>query len=51
VGTTVYMSPERLKGELYTTDTDIWSLGMTLLECSLGKLPLEIESDSFFDLL
>lgn len=35
------MSPERLKGEPYNNNTDIWSLGLLLLECKLGKNPLE----------
>lgn len=33
------MSPERLRGEAYSADTDIWSLGLTLLECAWGKFP------------
>jgi mitogen-activated protein kinase kinase 1 len=35
------MSPERLKGDPYTSDTDLWSLGLTLLECAMGKYPIE----------
>ena len=34
VGTVSYMSPERLKGESYFADTDIWSLGLVLVECA-----------------
>ena len=30
----MYMSPERLKGENYTTDSDLWSLGLTLIEAA-----------------
>mmetsp|Transcript_94055 Transcript_94055/g.140938 ORF Transcript_94055/g.140938 Transcript_94055/m.140938 type:complete len:96 (+) Transcript_94055:141-428(+) len=33
------MSPERFKGENYTSDTDLWSLGLTILECALGRYP------------
>ena len=40
-----HMSPERLKGEGYYADTDIWSLGLVLLECALGKFPFPLESD------
>jgi serine/threonine protein kinase len=32
VGTMTHMSPERLKGESYYSDTDTWSLGLVLLE-------------------
>ena len=35
----MYMSPERLKGENYTTDSDLWSLGLTLIEAATGKEP------------
>ena len=35
------MCHSRLKGESYTSDTDIWSLGLTLLECAVGKYPIE----------
>lgn len=52
VGTVGYMSPERLKGEPYTNNTDIWSLGLLLLECILGKNPLTSnENGAFFDVL
>jgi serine/threonine protein kinase len=30
-GTTSYMSPEMRRGAFYNTNTDIWSLGITLL--------------------
>jgi len=39
VGTVTYMSPERLQGQSYTSDTDLWSLGMTILECIIGQHP------------
>jgi serine/threonine protein kinase len=32
VGTVKYMSPERLDGDLYGPPSDIWSLGIVLLE-------------------
>ncbi|KRX06801.1 Protein kinase-like domain [Pseudocohnilembus persalinus] len=40
VGSIGYMSPERLNGEPYNNNTDIWSLGLLLLECKLGRNPL-----------
>ncbi|GFH25632.1 protein kinase domain-containing protein, partial [Haematococcus lacustris] len=30
VGTVTYMSPERIKGDQYSFDSDMWSLGLTL---------------------
>jgi len=39
VGTMTHMSPERLWGEAYYADTDIWSLGLIILECAIGKYP------------
>jgi mitogen-activated protein kinase kinase 1 len=35
------MCPQRLKGDRYSFDTDLWSLGLTLLECACGKYPIE----------
>jgi serine/threonine protein kinase len=39
VGTATYMSPERIKGDCYSFDSDLWSLGLTLLEGALGTFP------------
>ena len=39
VGTITYMSPERLLGESYDFKADIWSLGVTLVTCALGRFP------------
>lgn len=41
VGTCTYMSPERISGSNYGFDSDIWSLGLTLLECALGRFPYQ----------
>lgn len=40
VGTKQYMSPERLTGHPYTVQSDIWSLGLTLVELALGMYPI-----------
>lgn len=40
VGTRHYMSPERLTGVPYTVQSDIWSLGLTLVELALGMYPI-----------
>ncbi len=39
VGTVTYMSPERIRGEPYSWDSDIWSLGLSLVEAFLGRFP------------
>lgn len=39
VGTMYYMSPERVRGEPYKYDSDLWSFGVTLLECLMGQYP------------
>lgn len=41
VGTTRYMSPERLRGKVYTRSSDVWSLGLVLLEIVRGDSPFE----------
>jgi len=41
VGTVTYMSPERITGRSYSFDSDIWSLGLTILEMALGKFPYD----------
>ena len=38
------MSPERMNGEEYGMDSDIWSLGVMVGECLTGKLPFEYNS-------
>ncbi|KAL4073211.1 kinase-like domain-containing protein [Scleroderma yunnanense] len=44
VGTSTYMSPERIQGAQYTVKSDVWSLGITLIELALGRFPFS-ESD------
>lgn len=39
VGTVTYMSPERIKGDAYSYDADVWSLGLCLMEVALGRFP------------
>lgn len=39
VGTFKYMSPERVKSQAYSYASDIWSLGLVILECLLGRFP------------
>ncbi|KAF5458943.1 hypothetical protein F2P56_022935 [Juglans regia] len=56
VGTYNYMSPERISGSTYDYSCDIWSLGMVVLECAIGRFPYMQSEDhqtwpSFYELL
>ncbi|KAI8923542.1 kinase-like domain-containing protein [Entophlyctis helioformis] len=53
VGTSAYMSPERIQGGKYSVQSDVWSLGMTLMELVLGKFPFPPDGKplSVFELL
>ena len=44
VGTVTYMSPERIRNENYSYAADIWSLGLTILECATGKFPYNVNA-------
>ncbi|CAO3595046.1 unnamed protein product [Absidia cylindrospora] len=53
-GTQYYMAPERIKGNAYAVQSDIWSLGLTLIEVSQNEpaLPPPGQPDlSIFELL
>lgn len=53
VGTSAYMSPERIEGCKYSVQSDAWSVGITLIELATGRSPfLSDEGNlSVFDLL
>ena len=55
VGTVHYMSPERIQGNAYSYDSDVWSFGITLLELATAGFPYPHERQgkrlSFWDLL
>jgi hypothetical protein len=36
IGSASYMAPERLRGDVYGVKSDVWSLGVTLLQMALG---------------
>ncbi|WAR00268.1 MP2K1-like protein [Mya arenaria] len=40
VGTRSYMSPERLQGTNYSVQSDIWSVGLSLVEMAIGRYPI-----------
>ncbi len=45
VGTSTYMAPERIQGAAYSIKSDVWSVGLTLMELAIGKFPFD-SSDS-----
>lgn len=42
VGTSTYMAPERIQGEAYTIKSDVWSVGLTVMELAIGRFPFDI---------
>jgi len=51
VGSSAYMAPERLLNIKYSFPSDLWSLGLSLLECALGFYPYSFSQDSFILLM
>lgn len=41
--------PERLEGEKYTVQSDIWSLGLSLIEMAIGVYPIPSPDPSLVD--
>ncbi|EAR82121.4 Serine/Threonine kinase domain protein, partial (macronuclear) [Tetrahymena thermophila SB210] len=46
VGTTLYMSPERLIGNQYGLRSDIWSVGLVIIELATGLYPYDVKNKS-----
>lgn len=46
VGTGTYMAPERIQGSAYTVKSDVWSVGLTLMELAIGKFPFAPDYDA-----
>ena len=49
VGTGTYMAPERIQGSPYTVKSDVWSVGLTLMELAIGRFPFAIDNDGSGD--
>jgi mitogen-activated protein kinase kinase len=45
VGTGTYMAPERIQGSPYTVKSDVWSVGLSLMELAIGKFPFSGSGD------
>jgi mitogen-activated protein kinase kinase len=41
VGTSTYMAPERIQGSAYTIKSDVWSVGLTVMELAIGRFPFD----------
>ncbi|OXV09880.1 hypothetical protein Egran_02357 [Elaphomyces granulatus] len=41
VGTSTYMAPERIQGGAYTVRSDVWSVGLTIMELAVGRFPFD----------
>ena len=50
IGTQMYMALERLNGELYDFKADIWSAGLVLVFCAMGRYPYDAD-EGFFGIL
>jgi serine/threonine protein kinase len=51
LGTYTYMSPERIKGGKHSFSSDIWSLGLTIAECVLGKFPFMLKENTIWEMI
>ncbi|KAJ5624663.1 MAP kinase kinase Ste7 [Penicillium lagena] len=41
VGTSTYMAPERIQGGAYTVRSDVWSVGLSVMELAVGRFPFD----------
>lgn len=46
VGTSTYMAPERIQGGAYTVRSDVWSVGLTIMELAIGRFPFDAADSS-----
>jgi serine/threonine protein kinase len=45
------MSPERIKGQAHSFDSDIWAIGLTIVTCGLGKFPFELKEFTIWEMM
>ena len=36
--------PERINGEAYSTPSDVWALGLSIMTCALGRIPIKSDA-------
>jgi len=41
-GLFVFFQPERIQGATYSVLSDVWSMGLSLVELSLGRYPIPL---------
>ncbi len=44
IGTLCYMSPERINGKTYSYQSDLWSVGILLIELASGRHPYVLKN-------
>ncbi|KAI9813583.1 MAG: MAP kinase kinase (MEK) [Pycnora praestabilis] len=49
VGTSTYMAPERIQGAKYSVKSDVWSVGLTLMELAVGRFPFDSTEEAAGD--
>ncbi|KAI9805653.1 MAG: MAP kinase kinase (MEK) [Piccolia ochrophora] len=49
VGTSTYMAPERIQGAQYSVKSDVWSVGLTLMELAIGRFPFDSSEEAAGD--
>lgn len=49
VGTSTYMAPERIQGGAYSVTSDVWSVGLTVMELAIGRFPFDTNDSTAGD--
>ena len=49
VGTNAYMAPERILAQSYSVKSDVWSLGISIMELAIGRFPYPADDSARSD--